>query len=107
VVDVFEEPSEDTLLFANILVDDYLKLFSIYYESPGSGGPGNGYAPRFLIQAPNSKPLVIRRFYFKKDILESISDYKLLSEKIVSKEYKYDDMKKIVSEYNSWKQMKN
>ncbi|HKR07050.1 MAG TPA: hypothetical protein VJY62_20600 [Bacteroidia bacterium] len=102
----------DSIIFANILVDGYVKLYEIFFEKSGGSMPGpngtmtptgGGVGSIYYLEKGRSEPDGVRRLFFRKDISRILYDNQKLVDKINNKEYKYSDTKEIVAEYNAWK----
>ncbi len=103
----------DSVIFANILIDGYVKLYKIFYETSGGfmQGPYETAVPpihnnkgfNYYVKKGTGEPDGVRQLYFRKDITDILNDYQELVNKINNKEYKYSDMEKVISEYNAWK----
>lgn len=91
------------------LVKGHLTLYAKTYVqtqslTPGGQRRGSGetYQDYFIKKDGVDEIKKIGRVGFKKKILTYVDRYDQLSAKIYSKEYRMDDLRKIVEEYNLW-----
>lgn len=100
---------DDKKLFLRILIDGNLKLFNFYETqvtggAPGAGGfsiPSTHSSDDCLLQKGEGELKKFKKGSFKKDMIEYLSDYPELCQKIENKEYKSDNLEDIVNFYNS------
>jgi hypothetical protein len=95
------------LVFMCLLVNDSLKIFLHRYfmATQYYSGTENMY----IYEKPDGQTLEVltsRLFPFKKRVGEFFSDDPELSEKILNKTYKFDDLYIIAKEYNTWLRQK-
>ncbi len=98
--------SKDTIIFSNFVSDGYIKLFLVADYEAGyvhGGGAVKSLHNKYYLFKWKDDAIIIEQFFFKKRILKALFDNKELVKKIEDDVYGYDDMKKIISEYNSWK----
>lgn len=83
-----------------MLVDGYAKLIQVKSKSAGE-------VDHFIVKMQGAKPLELIRSTYSSDgqkkLAELFSDDIELSEKIMKGEWKFEDLKIIVTEYNSWR----
>ena len=83
-----------------LLVDGFAKLIQMRSNSAGKEN-------QYIVKMQGAKPLeLIRATYSgdgQKKLAELFSDDIELSEKILKGELKFEDLKKIVTEYNAWR----
>ncbi len=97
-----------------VLLEGPLTLYAQTYVqtqtlSPGGqmSGTGEIYHEYFLKKKGIEAIKEISRIGFKKNILKYVDHCDTLSLKIRNKEYGFDDLKKIVVEYNDWYALKH
>ncbi len=97
-----------------VLLEGTLTLYAQTYVqtqtlSPGGQlrGTGETYQEFFLKKEGIEAIKEISRIGFKKKILKYVDHCDALSLKIRNKEYGFDDLKKIVIEYNAWYALKH
>ena len=86
--------------FMKPVVKGYLTLYSYYFMR--DNGQYSIEDHNYYLRKENGIALGIKRIEFSTKISEYLKDYPGLSEKIKTKELKYDDLRDIVKEYNDW-----
>lgn len=89
--------SDDRRVFIHLVKDGKLKLFR-YYSSSGYGNPS---VASDILQKENEELFRIRFLFFKKDMVDYLSDCPELVRKIDEKTYKGNDIEQIVDLYNN------
>lgn len=83
-----------------ILVEGFAKL--TYFEKQS-----DNKEERYVVKAQGSKPIEVTKSDFelrgKKLLADYFSDYSVLSQNILTDVLKFQDLKKIVNEYNEWR----
>jgi len=101
---------DDKDLFLQIIIDGNLKLFNFHSSQYTGGAPGVGGAPmagsnisvdNYLFQKGGGDLMKFKGFSFRKKMVEYLSECPKLCEKIENKEFRSDDLEKIVNYYNS------
>ncbi len=110
------ETSPDNYVFARLVIDGSINLYFFYKEVLEGGWVEGSYIKNYFLGYPTSAKLdyfilikengevaEARWDTFYKKIPPFFSDYRQLSKKIRTKEYKFTDIYRIVREYNRWK----
>lgn len=90
-------------VFMHLLKNDSLKIYRYQYMM--TIGNSNITETSFIYEKPDGTNLQVTSkmmFPFKKRVGEFFSDCPELSEKILNKTYKFDDLYLIADEYNTW-----
>ena len=104
--------SHKPYVFLEIVLEDYLKLYTGYYRASSSSMGANGTMTSYSY--PSSKDYIQKGDYsivelewrnwkFRNQMCELLSDNPELVYKIRNKEYKYEDRVKLIRDYNDWK----
>ncbi len=86
--------------FVQVIKPGYLSLYTFYQKGLDSYGYYNSQF--FFFQKGDGELLEITPENFRKKISDYLSENMLLSQKIKKREYRMDDLLKIVEEYNKW-----
>lgn len=90
-------------VFMGLLFNGDLKVYIYRYYM--ATGYTSGTETAYLYEKPNGQYLQVvwhRMYPFKKNVSEFFSDYPELSQKILQKEYKMEDIFLIAAEYDNW-----
>lgn len=103
---------DNTFIYLRLKSDGYLKIYQ-YYQTQNSGGyynAGTGMVSagvsytveRMCFKKGDGELTKIRKLFFKKDMSAYLADDVELATKITNKEYRFDDVERIVAEYNAF-----